>query len=89
VSDVEMTPIIPPSGWVVNAKHCDACGAENLIELIQLPGYSMATGIRNTRYMTVCPNRRWYKPWHHTGGHLIPPPPRKPRQQAAKEAERE
>jgi hypothetical protein len=84
-----MTPIIPPSGWVVNAKHCDACGAENLIELIQLPGYSMATGIRNTRYMTVCPNRRWYKPWHHTGGHLIPPPPRKPRQQAAKEAERE
>jgi len=82
----EMTPVVPPSGWVVNAKHCDACGAENLIELILLPGYSMATGIRNTRYMTVCPNRRWYKPWHHTGGHLIPPPPRN---RAAKEAERE
>jgi len=76
MTDIEKSPIIPPGGWVVNAKHCDACGAENLVTLIQLPGYSMETGIRNTRYMTECPKRRWYKPWHHTGGYLIPPPPR-------------
>lgn len=71
----EMTPVIPPSGWVVNAKFCDHCGTEVLVDLITLPGYDRRTGIRRSRYETVCPRWRWWRPWHHKGGRLIPPPP--------------